>query len=505
MKYLRFLVLFLSATMVFTACQKELSLELGLATGSLKSDTNGDCLPVLINGTYQKDTLLNATNYVDVQVNIVNTGAYVIKTDTINGYSFSASGSVAVAGLNTIRLLGSGRPVAPSLDVFTVKFDTSSCQINVIVTGTGGGSTTAVYTLVGTPTTCTGATQSNNFYATIQTTPANFVDVKVDVTTAGTYTITSSTVNGVSFSSTGNLSVGTNQTIRLLASGTPTAAGPFQYALNTTTPASNCGFSLTVQAAPTPATYSFDCSTPQFFGTYQAGSSTAGDSVIISITSTAGGSYSISSNTQNNVTFSGSGVLAASPTPQNVTLYASAGPASAAGTFTYTITGTGGTGTCSLNQTYSSAPSTNGTLSFNIGSVTKTFNFINSADTSVVAAPPPLPPGNFFLLSINGDAAAGSQESFYIDIAKQAPYFINGSTYNVNQFAQFILLDVAYTDNTGIDYTATTDGSIQTMPFSVTINTITATNVTGTFTGAVKNTAGATLQITNGAFNLPLQ
>ena len=611
MKYLRSFLLFLSAAFIISSCQKELSFEEGTARGSLKK-ASGDCLGANQVGTFKKDTLLTAGNYVDIQVDIIQTGTYVIKTDTLNGYSFSATGIVAVEGVNTIRLLASGRPVAPALDVFTVKFDTTSCQINIVVTGTGGGGGTAArFTLVGSPTTCTGATQTNNFYATIPTNASNYVDIKVDVTTAGTYTIFTPIVNGVSFSAAGALPVGTNQNIRLLANGgMPTAAGTtFNYPLTTTTPASNCGFNLTVQAAPaaaiytfncatanvqgtyqansamtsankmtidinvttagsynitstmngvtfakagvlpatpavqtitldatgtagatvgvvnfilaggggpncsvpvtftaasTPASYTFNCPTANVLGTYQANSAmTPANTMTIDVTVTAGGPYTITT-TMNGVTFSKSSTLPATPAVQTITLNATGTSGSTVGNVDFTLTGGGGPN-CVVPVTFTAA-SANGSLSFVLGTVTKTFNFVNGADTSVQSFPPPLPPGSFFELSIAGDAAAPpSPESFIINIVKQAPYFSNGSTYNLNQFAQFIILDVAYTDNSGDDYTATTDGTTQIPNFSVTINSITATNVTGIFSGTLKNVTGTAINITSGSFNLPLQ
>jgi hypothetical protein len=135
MKLLRSFLLFLSAAFIIVSCQKELSFEEGTARGTLKEDATGECLPATVVGSYKRDTLLNTSNYVDIQVDITQTGTYVIKTDTLNGYSFSATGVAAVAGLNTIRLQASGRPVAAALDVFRVKFDTTSCEINIVVTG----------------------------------------------------------------------------------------------------------------------------------------------------------------------------------------------------------------------------------------------------------------------------------------------------------------------------------------------------------------------------------
>ncbi len=503
MKYLRSFLLFLSAAFIISSCQKELSFEEGTARGTLKQ-ASGDCTPVMLSGTYKKDTLLNATNFVDIQVDIAQTGTYIIKTDTLNGYSFSATGIAAVEGLNTIRLLGSGRPVAASLDVFTVKFDTSSCEINIVVSGTGGGGgTAAVYTLAGSPTACTGATQNGNYNVGLPTSSSNTITINANVSTAGTYNInTGALINGVSFSGSGTLAQG-NQIITLTANGgTPAVADTFSYPLNNGT--SNCSFDVIYGAAVAPASYTFNCASANVQGTYQANTAmTPANRITIDLNVTTAGSYSITS-TANSVTFSGSGILTATPTVQTITLNATGTAGATVGPENYILTGGGGPN-CSVPVTFTAGPTTNGTLSFQIGPVTKTFNFVNGADTSVQSAPPPLPPGNFFVLSIGGDAAPPSQESFFLDVYKQAPYFTNSSTYTVNQLAQFIILDVGYTDNTGDDYTATTAMTTQTPGFSVTITTITPTNVTGTFSGTLKNSAGATLQVNNGAFNLPLQ
>lgn len=152
MKYFRLSFLLLGITLLIASCQKELSYEAGLGKGTLKKDVTGECLPVTVNGTYQKDTVLKSlVHFVDIQVDVSEVGSYSIKTDSINGYSFNGSGYFTVQGLNTVRLIGAGKPLAPGFDMFTVKFDTSVCQFSVTVTGTGGGgSTTAADSIVAT-------------------------------------------------------------------------------------------------------------------------------------------------------------------------------------------------------------------------------------------------------------------------------------------------------------------------------------------------------------------
>ena len=143
MKFFRLSFLLFGLVFLMLSCQKELSYEAGLGKGTLKKDGTGECLPVTVNGNYQKDTVLKPTvNFVDIQVGVSEVGSYSVKTDTINGYSFSAAGVFNVQGLNTVRLIGSGTPIAGGFDMFTLKFDTSVCQFNITVSGAGGSTGT---------------------------------------------------------------------------------------------------------------------------------------------------------------------------------------------------------------------------------------------------------------------------------------------------------------------------------------------------------------------------
>lgn len=498
MKFLRLFIIVLTAGFIFSSCQKEFSAEAGNAHGSLKSNATGDCTPAIKGGTFKKDTLLKTSNYADIQVNITQTGTYYIKTDTVNGYSFSAAGAVAVTGTNTIRLLASGKPITPGVDLFTIKFDTSQCEFDVTVTGAGGGGggAAAVFTLTGSPTSCTGATQTTNFYATIPTTPANTVTVNADVTVAGTYSITASTTpsNNLTFTGTGTLAVGTNQPIVLVADGNaPSGMGSIPYTLATTSPASNCGFNLTVQAAPSPATFSFDCSAPSYTGTYQQNVSTAGNTVTISVISIAGGSYNITSTYSNNVTFGGAGVLSASPTPQPVTLFASGTP-TAAGPFTYTLTGgSGATGTCTINQTYTGAPTVTGFLTASInGAPVTTFNVNITVDTTPFLGSPNI--------DVSGDNNATGIESFGFGVTSPAGV-TTGTPYSVNSTSAFVNGD--YTDATGNSFSA--NNAMQPTPFFTVIFSVKTNNhIVGTFSGQLQDAGGgaATIAITNGQFDI---
>jgi hypothetical protein len=505
MKFLRYFLFLLSAGIIFTSCQKEYSAETGSAQGTLLKDAAGDCTAA-VSGAYKKDTVLTTANFVDVQIDISQAGVYIITTDTVNGYSFRGAGSTALLGLNTIRLIAQGKPLATGTDVFTVKFGGTSCQFNVNVTlGTGGGGgTTAKFTFPNTAGACAGAIQTPNFFATIPTTPATHnITLKVDVTTAGTYNLTTTSANGLIFSGSGTLAIGTNQPIVLtpVAGSFPTAAGTTTYTFSTTTPvASNCAFDLIVQAAPTPATFTINCATAATqTGTFQAGTAlTLASKITLSVTPTTTGSYSITTNTVNGVSYVGAGVFA-NTTTQNVDLFANPlnnTPANA-GPFNYTATG--GTTPCTtVSVTYTSPPPTSGFIKANIEGATTftTFNnnlmvdltpFLNQPSVQIIGDINPTGPGN-------------------IDLSVTVP--LPGVQTNVDYSVSALtgLFTFNYEDLTGATFLSDnlTSGTLPN-PFKVRFSTITANRVVGTFSGALYDNMGAgpnSKTFTNGSFDI---
>ena len=145
MKISKLILIAVVTLTVFTACQKELSFDNGgVSFGTPKSAATGDCLPSTLYGIYKKDSVLTTDNYIDVQVSVLIPGTFEIRSDTINGYSFRKVGNVG-AGLNTIRLYASGKPLATGTNTFTIKYDSSVCKFNVTVIATAAGG--ANYTL----------------------------------------------------------------------------------------------------------------------------------------------------------------------------------------------------------------------------------------------------------------------------------------------------------------------------------------------------------------------
>jgi hypothetical protein len=115
----------------------------------------------------------------------------------------------------------------------------------VIVGGSGSAGGTAKYSFNGGTSSCTGAVLSGTFTAGTAVTSANKVVLQVTVDSIGTYTVSTSSLNGVSFSGSGTFTTTGIQTITLTATGTPAAAGDFNF----TAGAAGCVFSVTVAAA----------------------------------------------------------------------------------------------------------------------------------------------------------------------------------------------------------------------------------------------------------------
>lgn len=355
MKVVKYLLIAITGIVIASACQKELDFNFdGLAHGSLKSDATGDCLPSTVNGIYKADSLLDNTNFIDIQVDLTATGTYEIRSDTVNGYSFRGVGTLGNAGVNTVRLYATGKPVVSGTDVFTIKFDGTVCTVDVLVIGSGTG--VAVFTLGGSPGNCSGATVNGTYTQGVALDVNNTATITVNVTQTGTYTLAAASVNGMVFTSIGVFNQTGVQAVTLNGAGTPVNSGSFN--VIATNIASSCTFSVTVQSSGGPATFTLDanagsCSGAVSSGTYTAGTAlTTSNTVLLNVTVATTGTYSISTNTVNGMTFSASGNFI-NMGQQQVSLVGSGTPA-ASGAFNFTATA--GTSTCTFSITVAAVP-----------------------------------------------------------------------------------------------------------------------------------------------------
>ncbi len=209
-----------SAFVLFFSCQRELSADpQQVSTGSLNKDSNGNCEPVIIAGVYHKGQSLADSNYLEVSVNITLPGSYTITTDTVNGYSFKASGIFTNSGPISLRLPGYGIPVNSGTDYFKIRYNASACQAAVAVIDTT--TKTASYSLNGDPGACLNDTVYGSYIKGITLDTDAMVKISLNVITPGTYTITTNTVNGYNFSAAGTFLNTGIQPFFLNASGKP--------------------------------------------------------------------------------------------------------------------------------------------------------------------------------------------------------------------------------------------------------------------------------------------
>ncbi len=499
MKILNTITVVLLSLFLITSCQKELNFE-GISSGSLKTDNLGtDCLPSEVVGYYQMDSALNGPisgNYIEVQVNVTYPGEYTIKTDTVNGYYFVGTGTFGHIGVDSVRLYGYGTPLTQGINTFIVSYNNTSCFIDVEVSD-GGTVTNAVYTLGGNGSTCTGAMLTGTFMESLPTTSNNTATLDITVASGGNYSLNTPVVNGVSFSSTGSLTTG-NTSVILTATGTPTAAGTFNYIVSGV--GTSCTFSVTYEPLAAPATFVFtgapaDCSGATLSGTYTAGLATSqSNTANININVATIGSYNVSTPQVNGVSFQGTGLINTAGN-QTLVLYAVGVPA-IAGTFNYTISGSGSS--CTFSVTYDGAPTN--FITCNIDGVFTTFNIGATAGLDNSAGPS--------ILSIDGSSTSATPDpSISLQVIKSLGGSVTAGTYNVNQLATGIAVSCDYFDATSVDFAALTDAQNQNQnpAFTITITSITATRCIGTFEGPVKDSQGTTKIITQGIFNVPVQ
>lgn len=246
MKFLKSSIVIALAILTLWSCEKEYSLEDagGNATGTLKSDGFGDCLPSSVNGIFKKDSTLGTGNYIDVQINLTAGGSYTIISDTVNGFYFKGSGTAA-PGLRTVRLRGFGKPLVGGNNEFRIGFGGSECFITVNVLNSSA--TIAVFTLVGGPGVCAAASASGSYTQGVALNISNTLTVSVNVATLGAYTLGAVSTNGMFFTSTGTFTTSGAQNVTLNGAGTPTTAGATSITVGNT--ATSCVFGIVVASS----------------------------------------------------------------------------------------------------------------------------------------------------------------------------------------------------------------------------------------------------------------
>ncbi len=355
--------------------------------------------------------------------------------------------------------------------------------------GGGGGSSsgTAVYTWEGAPGACVTPVISGVYQAGTALSGSNTVVLTVNVTTVGTYTVSTGTNNGISFSGSGTFTITGSQIIVLTGSGTPAASGNFNY-----TPGTNgCSFQITYTPVITGpvAAGTLDCVSATIAGVYTQGIDlNSTNTVSIPVNVTTAGSYTINTTSTNGCIFSGSGTLALGA--QTIVLTGAGTPLSF-GSVSFPVNF--GTNSCSFSITFiPGTPPPSEYLRCKMDGVLKTFNAGIDGDNS-----PGLLPNS---VAVSGNATSGSTE--YLDITVNSITPITIGAY-LHPFG--VKFSTSYYQDPSASGWQPADNSSP--AFSVIVTSITATRITGTFSGQYKDQNGTgtnTKLITNGEFSVSL-
>lgn len=492
---------------IFASCDKELSFEKSSGSGSSTGTSvytfagaTGDCTAPVINSTYTVNTPATSANTVELQVTVTKIGTYTISTATINGLTFSASGTFISIGAQTIIFTAAGTPAIKGTFPYSPGFNGCSFSITVLP---AGASNTAVFTYPLAPNACSPYNVSGTYMVGLALTSGNTVTISVAVTAVGSYNVATISTNGISFAASGSFTALGNQTLTLTGSGKPLAVGTFNY-----TPSNNgCSFPITVVAAAPPATFTLPndgsgtCTAFIVNGTYtQAAPLTTANTVQLTADVTVIGSYSISTNTANGITFSVSGNFTTLGA-QTILLSGSGTPTAAS---TDLFTPVVATGSCAFQiVTVPAAAVTDGVITCKINGVAKTFNIDASATKQSIAAAAPAPA--FIALDIFGTSGSNASETLEIIPEKTGTSFSNGEVFDASTLMSGKVYSISY--NNGTTASSAVSG-ISFTPATITITSITTTRAQGTFSGTLSDTGmagGTTILITNGTFNVPIK
>jgi hypothetical protein len=201
--------------------------------GTLAGSPNA-CAPITVNGGYSPGVALNSGNNAVVQVNVTTAGLINITTDTVAGIWFSYSGSLPLGTGQNVTLTAHGSIPATTANgpqTYKVRLGTSLCTFVVTIAAPAAGTVD-----------CTGAVVFGPYAPGVPLIASDSIRISVNVLTAGAYNITTDTVNGIWFNTSGIFSATGITPLILVGHGTPTHPGSFTYTVRFG--ASSCTFQV---------------------------------------------------------------------------------------------------------------------------------------------------------------------------------------------------------------------------------------------------------------------
>ncbi len=233
-----------------SSCTVDVSVQPSVGSGNTQAQysfggAGGTCTGSTLSGTYMQGLVLTTSNTATVNITVTNPGTFTMSTPVVNGVSFAASGTLN-AGSTAVTLTASGTPTVSGTFNFPVTGGGSSCIFPVTFSPAVAP---AVFTLGGAPNGCTGAILNGTYNLGTPMNAGNTVAINVNVTTAGSYSMATTSIVGLIFSATGVFTTTGPQTITLTASGTPNNSGTYAFPVNHA--GTSCLFNVTISGTPT--------------------------------------------------------------------------------------------------------------------------------------------------------------------------------------------------------------------------------------------------------------
>lgn len=173
------------------------------------------CTATSVGGAYTQGVQLTSANYIAITVNVTKAGTYYITGTTTNGYNFTASGTFLQTGTYTVQVFGQGTPVAVGSNNVTLTINGASSTCAPVVTVLSSSGTYSM--------SCGSAIVNGVYTKGTALTASNTITLPVTVTTLGSWSITTNTVDGISFSGSGTFTSTGNQNVTLAGTGKPTS------------------------------------------------------------------------------------------------------------------------------------------------------------------------------------------------------------------------------------------------------------------------------------------
>jgi hypothetical protein len=170
----------------------------------------------LVQGQYIEGKELTTANSIRLKVTVTRKGIYSILLESNNGYYFTASGIFDATGTYTIYAQGQGTPATHgtnTLVISTPNEDNPCPSITVTVRPA-----TATYTF-----SCSQSKVKGVYKLGVELAPlTNYIELAVNVSSTGSYEISTNTVDGIYFYREGEFTSPGPQIIQIWGYGTPT-------------------------------------------------------------------------------------------------------------------------------------------------------------------------------------------------------------------------------------------------------------------------------------------